>query len=162
MQQMIIVVCFIFFSLFSGFASAGTIYTWTDADGVKRYSNSQPPEDVKSLEMVQEVHSDQADDAKKRQEFDRMAEEAGKEADSYFEEQAQKKAQEEETEREEQLVEQSQGIEEELARLRKAIEDIQNRGLGPRFTNGMKENQIRLVQEKIDQLESDPNAYFKK
>jgi hypothetical protein len=114
---------------------------------LKRSMKSRPADRVQTLQ---------------RQEFDRMAEEAGKEADRHFEEQAAKQAQEEEAERQQQKVEeQGKRVEEELARLSMEIEEIKKRGLGPSYTIGMRENQIKLVQEKIDLLKGDPEAYFK-
>ena len=37
---------------------------------------------------------------------------------------------------------------------------VQNRGLGPDFTQGMKDNLLRELQERLDRLNSDPEAYF--
>lgn len=160
--------CFVLFLLFCGIATAGTIYTWTDADGVKQYSNSQPPDDAQNVQAVEEVDAGQEevdagqkDEDLQRQEFDRMAEEAGKEADQHFEEQAEKNAKEAEAERQRQLEPQNRRVEEELKALRKEAVDIQNRGLGLTYSAGMKENQLKLVQEKIDLLQSDPESYFK-
>lgn len=162
MHRIIYVACFVLCSLVFGMAVAGTIYTWTDADGVKRYSNSQPPEYARDVQTIEEVDTSQQGDDLQRQEFDRMAEEAGKEADRHFEEQAEKKAQEAEADRQQQLEDQNQRIEEELSKLQKEIDDLKGRGLGPTFSAGMRDNQINLVQKKIDLLESDPDAYFKK
>jgi hypothetical protein len=135
---------------------ADTIYTWTDADGVKRYSNSQPPDDAENVQTIQEIEYDQAGDDRTRQEFDRMVEDASQNADRHFEEQAQQEAQEAEAEQQQQQDAETQRIEAERAKLQKEIDDIEGRALGPTFTTGMKENQIRLIQEKIDQLESNP------
>jgi hypothetical protein len=53
-------------------------------------------------------------------------------------------------------------VDEERARLRKEIATIQGRGLGPTFSAGQKENLIRQVQERINQLEGNPDRYFDK
>lgn len=132
---------------------AGTIYTWTDADGVKHYSNEQPPEDVDKVQTIEEVQYDQAGADQKRQEYDRMVEEASEEADRHFDQQAQEKARQEEERQQQQLEEKEHRIAEQRARLEKEIEAIRNRGLGPNFTKGMQDNLIRQLQEKIDQLE---------
>jgi len=138
-----------------------TIYTWTDANGVKRYSNSQPPENAKNVQTIEETHSNQNADAQNRQEYDRMVEDASKNADRQFERQAEKKAQEAAARQKQQQMEQAQRVARERDRLQKKIDAIKNRGLGPTFTTGMKANLIKQVQDRIDRLESDPKAYFR-
>lgn len=140
---------------------AGTIYTWTDADGVRRYSNSQPPEDARNVQTINELHNDQAGgDQVRQEEYDRMVEDAGQRADQQFEEAAEKKAQEAAAEKQQQLDEQAQRVDKERARLQKEIADLEGRALGPTFSAGMRANLIKQVQEKINRLESDPEGYF--
>ena len=135
-------------------ALAGTIYTWTDADGVRRYSNSQPPEDADNVQTIDEVQYDEAGAGKRRQDFDRMAQEAGEDADRHFEEQAKKREQAAEDQRRRQQAEKSRQVAEDRAKLQKQIEDIQARGLGPNFSAGQRDNLIRQIQEKIEGLEN--------
>jgi len=132
---------------------AGTIYTWTDADGVKHYSNEQPPEDNENVETIEEVQYDQAEADRNRQEFDRMVEEASEEADRHFEQQAREKARQEEERQQRNKEVKKQQAAEQRARLEKQIEALRNRGLSPTFTKGMRDNLIRQLQEEIDRLE---------
>jgi len=132
---------------------AGTIYTWTDADGVKHYSNEQPPEDSENVQTIEEVQSDQAGADQNRQEYDRMVEKASENADRHFDEQAREEALQEEERQQQQQEEKDRRIAEQRARLEKEIEAVRSRGLGPNFTKGMQDNLIRQLQEKIDQLE---------
>lgn len=134
-------------------ASAGTIYTWTDADGVKHYSNEQPPEDNENVQTIEEVQYDQAGAERNRQEYNRMVKEASEKADRHFNEQAREKARKEEERRQQQIEAKGQRIAEQRARLEKEIQTIRNRALGPNFTKGMQDNLVRQLQEKIDQLE---------
>ena len=134
--------------------SAGTIYTWTDADGIKRFSNSKPPADAKNVRTIEEVPYDQAGADQRRQAFDRMVQEASREADLHFKQQAEKKAQQAEARQRQQEAEKAQQIAIEKAKLLKEIEAIQRRAFSPTFTKGMQDNLIREVQEKIDRLES--------
>lgn len=158
----------VFFSLTAMFFLLGntvvadTIFTWTDADGVKRFSNSQPPEDVENVQTIREIQADPDGADRNRQEFERMAEQAGREADRHFEEQAEKKARAAEAERQQQLDALDRKIEVERARLQQEIAAIDGRGLGPNFTTGMKDNLIGQIQEKIDRLENNPDNYFRK
>lgn len=132
---------------------ADTIYTWTDADGVKRYSNSQPPENAENVQKIQEVQYDDGGADRNRQEYDRMVKDASREADRQLEEQARKKARQAAAKQRQEEAQKAQHIDEERAKLMKEIAAIQNRGYSTTFTKGMKDNLIKEVQEKIDQLE---------
>lgn len=159
MHRMSIVGWVALFCLFGQTVVAGTIYTWTDADGVKRYSNSQPPEDVENLQSIPEIQYDQAGDDQNRQTYNRMVEDASQSADRHFEEQAQQKAQAAQAERTQQMAAQAQRNEEERAKLQKNIDDLKGRALSTTFSKGQKEYLIKQVQEKIDQLENNPDGY---
>ncbi|WP_319522350.1 DUF4124 domain-containing protein [uncultured Desulfosarcina sp.] len=133
--------------------SAGSIYTWTDADGVKHYSNEQPPEGIEEVQTIEEVQGDPTSAEQNQQEYDRMVEEASEGADRHFDERAQEKARQEEERQQQQDEEKERRIAEQRARLEKEIEAVRNRGLSPTFTKGMQDNLIRQLQEQIDQLE---------
>lgn len=135
-------------------AAADTIYTWTDENGVKRYSNSQPPEDAGQVETIEGVRYDDAGSDANRQAYDRMVKEAAQEADRQFKQQEQEKAQRAEAQKQKEAKAEALRIAEERDRLLKQIEEIKNRGYSPTFTKGMQDNLIREVQEKIDKLES--------
>ena len=141
--------------IFGNAATAGTIYTWTDADGVKRYSNSQPPEGVDNVQTIDEVEYDPTGEEDRRREFNRMAEQAGEEADEHFDNQARKKARQDAQRIRLKKEAKSRQTDEEKARLRKAIGALENRALGPNFTKGMRDNLIRPLQNKLDKLEKD-------
>jgi DNA topoisomerase VI subunit B len=150
----IIIILAVFSLMAFNNVSAGAIYTWTDADGVKRYSNSQPPEDAENVQTIEEVPYDGSGADQHRQEFDRMVKDASREADRHFKQQAQEKARQAEAKQRQQQAEKAQQIAAEKARLLKEIEAIQQRAFSPTFTKGMQDNLIREVQEKIDRLES--------
>lgn len=162
MHRIIVLILTILVFLFGSTVVAKTIYTWTDADGVKRYSNSQPPEDAENVQTMQEIPYDQREDDQSRRQYDRMVEDASKSADQYFEKQADKKAQEKEARRQQHLEAQARRIEKERAKLQKEIDEIQGRGLSRTFSSGQKAYLIKQVQEKINQLESNPDDYFSK
>jgi len=132
---------------------AGTIYTWTDADGVKHYSNQQPPEGNENVQTIGEVQYDEAGADRNRQEYDRMVEEASQKADRHFDQQAREKANQQAERQQQQQEEKDRRIAEQRAVLEKQIEALRNRALSTSFTIGMRDNLIRQLQEKIDQLE---------
>lgn len=153
MHRTILTILTISLLFVSPIALAGTIYTWTDEDGVKRYSNSQPPENAKNVESIQEFQYDEQKADAQRQAYDTMVKKAGEEADLHFEQQAEKKAKEAEERRQAELDERTRQIVEEQARLRQEIANIENRGLSTTFTMGMKEKQIKQIKKKITELE---------
>lgn len=96
-----------------------------------------------------------------RQAYKKMVEESTQEADEYLQEK-QKKKQETEAKSK---TKQDTGLADRVQAERKSIEaemdTVRNRGLGPNFTQGMKDNQLQLLQDKLNHLMSDPEAYFK-
>ncbi len=160
MRRRILICLAAFHLLLSGPALAGTIYTWTDANGVKRFSNSPPPEGATDVHTMDELETGSGDDDQTRQEYNRMVEDASNRADEQMAQDAEERAQAAEVERQQQADEMGQRIAAERERLQKQIDDIEGRGLGPNFSPGQKEAMIQKVQEQIDRLESDPEAYF--
>jgi len=147
--------------LSAGSGFAGTIYTWTGADGVRRYSNSQPPEGAENVQTLDELEGNQTDRDRLRREYDNMVEKAGRQADEHFKAQEEKKARQAEAERTAQEAKQAERIAAERAKLQEQINTIKGRGLGPTFSPGQKAAMIEKIQAKIDLLERDPKAYFK-
>ena len=52
--------------------NAGSIYTWTYENGVKRYSNAAPGEDAKDVEIIKEIPHTQADKEKSGQNAEKL------------------------------------------------------------------------------------------
>ena len=97
-----------------------------------------------------------------RQAYDKMVEESVKEADEYQqEEESKKKAAEAET-RTQQEVAMDERVKAERKRIGAEMDAIRNRGIGSGFTQGMKDNLLEQQQDKLDQLTSDPEAYFQR
>lgn len=134
-------------------ALAGTIYTWTDADGVRRYSNAQPPENAENIKIIDEFKTDRDKSDQLRQEYDRMVEEASQEADRHFEKDAERKAKARQAAQQRKNEKHDQQLEQERQKLQKEIESIQNRGLGPTFSAGQKEYLIKQIQEQLNQID---------
>mgnify|MGYP000336130874 CR=1 FL=1 len=133
-------------------ALAGTIYTWTDANGVRRYSNAKPPEGAENVRTIDEIQTDQNDSDQVRQEFNRMVEEASQEADRHFEKEAQKKAEAAQAAQQREQEKRIEALRQERQKLQQEIESIRNRGLSTTFSAGQKAYLIEQVQEKIDQI----------
>ncbi len=138
--------------LFALSAFADTIYIWTDENGVKHYSNSQPPEDVERIETIEGVQYDDASGNQHRDAYDRMVRKAAQEADRHFEDNARKEAERIEAEKQKEQDAHNQQVAAERAKLLQQIEEIKSRGYSATFTKGMQDNLIRQLQEKLDQL----------
>lgn len=144
--------------LFVNVGLAGTIYTWTDADGVRRYSNAQPPEGAENVQTIDEVQSKQHNTEQVRQEYDRMVEEASQEADRHFEEQAEKQAKAREAARQREQEKHRQQLEQKRQELQQELESIRNRGLSTTFSAGQKEYLMKQVQDQIDRIDKELQA----
>ena len=129
---------------------AETIYIWTDKDGVKRFSD-QPPEGVEDYETEQGSAAEP--DAQNRTEFDRMIEEVKRENRQSEIQREQEAAQRKAEEERKAMAEKKARIQAERDRLQKQIDEINNRALSPTFTQGMRDNLIQKIQEKIEALE---------
>ncbi len=130
-------------------AIADTIYIWTDEKGVKRFSN-QPPEGVDNFETVDGTASKPEEQA--RPGLEQMVEEVrreNQETERRREQEATLRKAEEKRKAEEQK---NARMNAERARLQKQIDALNNRALSPTYTQGMRDNQIRKIQEEINAL----------
>lgn len=152
----ILIVCLALMLLGGGSVTSGTIYTWTDAKGVRHFSNTPPPEDVEQVRRIEALPPGPADDDQSRRDFERMAQEAAREAERYHQEQAQQRAQAAEARRQQQEQQEAERIANERARLEQEIEALEQRAISPTFTPGMRDNLIGQIQEQIKRLYNHP------
>jgi hypothetical protein len=96
-----------------------------------------------------------------RQAYDKMVEEATREADAYVE-QKQKEQREAAEARKDMPTDASldERVKVERERIEAEIDKAWKRGLGPDFTEGMRQNRLEELSDKLDRLNSDPEAYF--
>lgn len=128
------------------------IYTWTDEKGVKRFSD-HPPENVENYEKIegntsQSPSNDEVRPGLKKMLDDVKAQNREDDARRTKEAAAQKEAEE----RAAQAAKEAKN-KAERDRLQQQIDDLNNRALSPTYTQGMRENQIKEIQKKIDALE---------
>ena len=98
--------------------------------------------------------------SEQRQAYDKMVEEATQEADEYLQEKENAKKTTEAEAQSKQDSALSEKIEAERTRIEAQMDAIRNRGMGGGFTQGMKDNLLKPLQDKLDLLTSDPEAYF--
>jgi len=95
-----------------------------------------------------------------RQAYDKMVEEATREADEYVQEkQNQQKASAAKSQKQQDDALEKR-VEAESERIKTEMDSVSNRSMGSGYTQGMKDNQLKQLQDKLDRLTSDPEAYF--
>ena len=99
-----------------------------------------------------------ADEA--RQAYDKMVEEATREADAYLQEKEDRKQAAKAASREKESLALQEKAAAERERILSEMDTVRQRGLGPNFTQGMKESQLAELQQRLDRLTSNPAAYF--
>jgi ATPase subunit of ABC transporter with duplicated ATPase domains len=161
------------FLLFVPDLYSGSIYTWTDENGVKRYSNTAPDKDPKKVKVIKEMPHTKADNEKSRQNAEKLEQvieelEAKSKAAEIEKEQKIKKIETEEKKTALDTLNKKILLEKE--RLQNEIRRIEQLSTGYRrakgkpisnpFSLAMKKSKIKEYQDKIDMLERSPEDYF--
>jgi rhamnose utilization protein RhaD (predicted bifunctional aldolase and dehydrogenase) len=97
---------------------------------------------------------------KARQEYDKMVEESVREADAYVQEKQEAQQQAAEDAQGQQDAALQERVQAESDRIQAEMDRVNNRGMSYNFTQGMKDDQLRQLQDQLDRLVSDPKAYF--
>jgi Domain of unknown function (DUF4124) len=141
--------------------SSNTIYTWTDKNGVQRFSNDPPPKGVENFQQfeTQAMPPDTSGaDNKRRPSYDQMVQRASQAA---RQQELQGKAEAAaRAAKEKRLAEKRRQakIQSERNRLLKQIDAIKNRAVSPTFPMGMKKAQIDKIRKQIAELEKNPDT----
>jgi hypothetical protein len=147
----------LFASVFiTGLLYAGSVYFWTDENGVRHYSNTGIPNDVEAADVRQEeVPPPQASESSDTADTDREPPDTTPpEGDA---EQTDPDA-EGEKKMDDRLAARA---EKEQQRLESEIKKIKGLAIGKSFTQGMKDARIRPLQEQLALLLADPERYFR-
>jgi hypothetical protein len=161
MKAIMVVVALATGLLLAANSSSKTIYSWTDENGVQRFSDHSPPEGVANFKQFESPSippdSPEATD-ERRPSYDQMVRRASQNAQRM--EQQRKAEAAARAAEEKRLAEKRRQakIKAERNRLLQQIEAIRNRALSPTFPQGMKEAQIDKIQKQIDALENKPTA----
>lgn len=131
--------------------NADTIYTWTDEEGVRRFSD-QPPAEAADVQTIAAEPPASADPGA-RDSYLRMLEEAEQDRRRLEAQREQEAAEAASKAEEEARARRQARIDAERERLQRQIDELNKRMLGPYFSQGMRQAQIDAIQEKIDALE---------
>jgi hypothetical protein len=127
------------------FAVAGTIYYWTDENGVRHFTNKGRPEGVEDVgKRPEEIGSPTRNQDAGARPDAVQTEERGKEENR---DQAKNDPM-------------AQQVEQERNRLQEEIDKIDRLAIGVSFTQGMKDNRMRPYKEQLGILNDDPEKYF--
>ena len=95
-----------------------------------------------------------------RQAYDKMVEEATREADEYVQEKQKAHQEAAEESNSQQASALDERVNAERERIEGEMDAVQGRGLSSTFTQGMKDNLLQELQDQLNSLMSDPVAYF--
>jgi len=160
-SMILFVIIFVFLPLSDLYG--GTIYSWTDENGIKKYSNTAPEEGVEHLEVIEEIPISETGDSginvdeeelshvirelevenriselRTEQQSIKTEEEKNKIADDPFNEK----------------------IWTEKKRLQGEIDRIKKLAVGRSLSLARKNAMIKQFQDKLDLLEGSPEEYF--
>ena len=143
--------------------NADKIYSWTDENGVRQYSNTAPGKDAEDVQIIKEIPHTQDDEKKSgpdANELDRVLDEleADKRAAEIERKEKDKKIEAEKNKAAQNKL--NKKIQTEKERLQNEIRRIEQLALGGTFSLAMKKSKIKEYQEKIDLLERSPEEYF--
>jgi hypothetical protein len=136
---------------------AGSVYFWTDENGVRHYSNSGVPSDVQEADVRPEEVSPEVGPTSPEADVNA---EVGNDAPNTDEGAPGDEASETET-GSSQDARLAAKIEKERERLKAEIERIEGLAIGKSFTPGMKEARIQPLKEQLALLNADPERYFR-
>jgi Domain of unknown function (DUF4124) len=137
----------------AGLLYAGSVYSWTDENGVRHYSNTGLPNDVEAADVrPEEAPSPQASAPNDISNTDKEPPEANpSEGDA-----------DQDAEGEKRMGDRlAAKAEKEQQRLESEIKKIKSLSIGKSFTQGMKDARIRPLQEQLALLQADPERYFR-
>jgi len=137
---------------------ADSVYSWTDEDGVRHYSNTGIPPGVQQADERPEENSSPPaiEPGQSSGNAGRSANALGPESVDTPEEEA--AAADSEKKMDQRL---AARVEKERQRLGAEIKRIQGFGIGKSFTPGMKDAMIRPLREQLALLNADPERYFR-
>ncbi|MCB2168455.1 MAG: DUF4124 domain-containing protein [Deltaproteobacteria bacterium] len=137
--------------LVTGQLYAGSVYYWTDDNGVRHYSNTGIPDDVEAVDVQpEEAPSPQAFETSDISDTD------SEPSDMTPSERDAEQADEKQTD--DRL---AAKVEKEQQRLESEIKKIKGFSIGKSFSPGMKSAMIKPLEEQLALLQADPERYFR-
>ncbi|MFZ5568948.1 MAG: DUF4124 domain-containing protein [Thermodesulfobacteriota bacterium] len=153
------------FFLATEFRLQAGFYSWTDENGVKRYSDTAPDETAADVKVHAEIPSDGQEATVSSPNGNQPTPADWKDGDVYQElerEKALKKQKAEEEKAQAARAEWEGKIQAEKDRLQGEIDRIRQLAVGPSLSIALKNARIKEFQDRLDILEKSPEDYFGK
>ena len=141
--------------------SKAEIYTWTDENGIKHFSDGPPAEARGAKPAFQEYKYDEAADRQRTESDQKEIQKAVKDINQEYAEAEQKKKRQEEEAEENKPPTMEEKIEDERTKLNLKIAELESL---PLEHFGSQQNKIRSIgyyKYRLEDLEKDPEKYFK-
>ena len=138
------------------------IYTWTDKNGVKRFSDRQP-DDVKHYDTIRSPPGQSeygAPAGGSRPEYDQMIENVRQEKQQTEQERVQAGADRAAEEKRDEDARKKDRIEAERRLLQEKIDDLKKRPTGRTYNQSFKNARIEEIGKQLDKLNNSPDEYF--
>ncbi|MFO7665935.1 MAG: DUF4124 domain-containing protein [Desulfobacterales bacterium] len=139
------------------------IYNWTDKNGIKRFSDQPPPQNVKQYKTIHvppDQSSKQEPGADNRQGYDSMVENVKVETLQREQERVKEEASRAAEEKRKAESVMKAKIEAERQRLNERIDAINKRPMSRTYDQSFKQARINEIQRLLDKLNSSPDEYF--
>jgi len=152
----------VFVFLLSSHAYAGKVYSWTDENGVKQYSNTEPAGGVGDVEITDEMPSDPrySDKNQERQKLidGLKSRNQAAEDERKIEEEKREAVKAEEKAKSQKEI--SGNVQAEKNRLLAEIKKYEQLAVTPTFSLALKNSIIQKLKDKLALLEESPEKYF--
>jgi Domain of unknown function (DUF4124) len=154
---MTVCVCFL-----SSQAYAGKIYSWTDENGVKQYSNTEPGGGVSDVEITDEMPADPrySDKNQERQKIIDGLKSRNQAAEDERKIEEQKREAKKSEEKAKTQKKMDGKVQAEKNRLLAEIKTYELRAVGPTYSLALKNSIIQKLKDKLALLEESPEKYF--
>ena len=143
--------------------AAENIYNWTDKNGIKRFSDQPPPQNVKQYKTIQvppDQSSKQETGVDNRPGYDSMVENVKGEMRQSEQEMVQEEASRAAEEKRKAESVMKARVEAERQRLNEKIDAINKRPLSRTYDQSFKQARINEIQKQLDKLNNSPDEYF--
>ena len=141
--------------------SKAEIYTWTDENGVKHFSDGPPAEARGAKPAFQEYKYDEAADRQRTESDAKEIQKAVKDINQEYAEAEQKKRRQEEEAEENKPPTMEERIEDERTKLNLKISELESLPLDHFGSQQNKTRSIGYYKYRLEDLEKDPEKYFK-
>ncbi len=137
------------------------IYTWTDKNGVKRFSDQPPPDaEYETITIPPDRPESGSVSGGTRPDYEHMIESIRQEKLQTEQERKQAEADRAEKEKLDAETRKKERIETERKSLLKKIDDVKRRPTGRAFSQNVKNARIGEIEKQLERLKNSPDEYF--